>query len=146
MKLLDSSQTPKRQSWTGMMLTALRGFRRRYSAPRVSARRGSLERAQAVWVEGRQGRMKRGGRRTRYCSNKNADVAGAPQRTLRSPRAHHARSALTGTELPRGSHLPAQRRAEASDRRVGTVAQRPLVERLVRGHEVVTDSRAPSIR
>jgi hypothetical protein len=99
-----------------------------------------------VWVEGHEGRMKRGGRRTRYCSNKNTDVAGTPQRTPRSLRARHARSALTGTKLPWGSHLPAQRRTEASDRRVGTVAQRPLAERLVRGHEVATDSRAPSIR
>jgi hypothetical protein len=30
--------------------------------------------------------------------------------------------------------------------RVGPVAQRPLAERLVRGHDVATDSRAPSIR
>jgi hypothetical protein len=74
-------------------------------SPRSSARRGRLRRAQAVWVEGREGGMKRGRRRTESRSYKNVAAAGSLQRASRNPRARHARSSrLREVELTRGSH------------------------------------------
>jgi hypothetical protein len=66
--------------------------RRRHSSPRNSARRGGFRRALAVWVEGHEGGMKRGGRRTGSYSYKNVAATGMLQRASRNPRARDARS------------------------------------------------------
>jgi hypothetical protein len=80
-------------------------------------------------VEGCEGRMKRGGRRTRSCSYKYEDVAGTPQRTTQNLRARHARKCVDGDGAVTGVP-PVNERGTA--REIAAVRVPPASERSAR--------------